>query len=370
MRTFHAGFEPGHPPVRVSIGAGARHRIGDEMAALGLSRALVLTTPGHAAMGEAVCADLGPLAAGRFSGAAMHTPVEVTQAALAAAGNADCVVAIGGGSAIGLGKAVALRTGLLQIVLPTTYAGSEATPVLGQTEDGRKRTLRSPDVQPEVILYDPALVATLPVRLTVTSGFNAMAHALEALYARDANPLSDQLALAGLRAFVGGLPRVVADPGDLAAREETLFGAWLCGTVLAQVGMALHHKLCHTLGGSFGLPHAETHTVMLPHTVAYNEEAAAPALAPASALLGAPVGCGLFDLATSLGAPLSLRELGLDEAALDRAADLAVADPYWNPRPVERGAIRALLQDAWQGKRPPSPRPAAAAADRGHARSR
>lgn len=352
MRTFHAGFEPGHPPVRVRIGAGVRHEIGAEMATLGFSRALVLTTKEQASQGETICAALGSLALDLFAGAVMHTPVEVTEEALTRASAADCLVAIGGGSTIGLSKAIALRTDLPQIVLPTTYAGSEATPVLGQTENGVKETLRSPKVQPEVILYDPELVATLPVAMTVTSGLNAMAHAIEALYARDRNPLSDQLALGGIRAFVNGLPGVVAAPGDLAAREETLFGSWLCGTVLAQVGMALHHKLCHTLGGRFNLPHAETHAILLPHTAAYNEVAASAALSPVADLLGGTVGGGLYDLAASLGAPLALKELGVVEKDLDEAAELAVRNPYWNPRPIEKAGIRALLQNAWEGSRP------------------
>lgn len=354
MRTFHAGFEPGYPPVRVRLGAGVRHEIGAEMAALGLSRALVLSTREQAAQGEAVCTGLGDLALGLFAGAVMHTPLEVTGEALVRASGADCLVAIGGGSTIGLAKAVAFRTDLPQIVLPTTYAGSEATPVLGQTENGVKETLRSPKVQPEVILYDPELVATLPSAMTVTSGLNAMAHAIEALYARDRNPLSDQLALGGIRAFVTGLPRVIAGPGDLAAREETLFGSWLCGTVLAQVGMALHHKLCHTLGGRFNLPHAETHAILLPHTAAYNEVAASAALAPVADLFGGPVGGGLYDLATSLGAPQALRALGVVETDLDDAAELAVRNPYWNPTPIEKAGLRALLQGAWEGSRPRS----------------
>jgi maleylacetate reductase len=322
------------------------------MALLGVSGALVLTTAEQAAQGEAIRAELGPKAVGLFSRATMHTPIEITDAALDAARGADCLVAIGGGSTIGLAKAIALRTDLPQIVLPTTYAGSEATPLLGQTASGVKETLRSPKVQPEVILYDAELVVTLPAKLTVTSGLNAMAHAVEALYARDANPLSDELALGGIRAFRNGLPSVVADPGNLAARADTLFGSWLCGTVLAQVGMALHHKLCHTLGGSFNLPHAETHAILLPHSASYNAAAAAASLAPVAELFGGSVGSGLYDFAASLGAPLALRELGLLESDLDRAADLAVKNPYWNPRPVERHAIRALLQDAWEGTRP------------------
>ncbi len=363
MALFHAGFEPGFPPVRVRLGAGVRREIAGEVQVLGCARALVLTTPEQAAAGRELQALLGPLACGLVSQATMHTPVAVTEAVLPAAAAADCLVAIGGGSTIGLAKALALRTDLPQIVLPTTYAGSEATPVLGQTDAGVKDTLRSPRVQPEVILYDPELVATLPARLTVTSSLNAMAHAVEALYARDRNPLTDQLALGGIRAFRDGLPRVIADPGDLAAREATQFGAWLCGTVLAQVGMALHHKLCHTLGGAFDLPHADTHAILLPHAVAYNAGAAAGALAPLAELFGTPIGAGLQDFAASLGAPLALRAFGLAEADLDHAADLAVRNPYWNPRPIERAAIRALLQRAWAGDRPDdTPLPAGASA--------
>lgn len=352
MRTFYAGFEPDQLPVRVSLGAGLRHAVRAELAALGLARALVLTTPEQAAQGRSLQADLGSLAHGLFSGATMHTPAEVTEAALEAAQGADCLVAMGGGSAIGLAKAIALRTDLPQIVLPTTYAGSEATPVLGQTVDGVKETLRSTKVQPEIILYDPELAVTLPVGLSVTSGLNAMAHAIEALYARNRNPLSDQLALGGLRAFREGLPQVVAAPSSLPAREATLFGAWLCGTVLAQVGMALHHKLCHALGGAFNLPHAEMHAVLLPHSAAYNAEAAAAELRPAAELFGGTIGGGLYDFAAALGAPLALRDLGLAERDLERATDLAVRNPYWNPRPVEREAVLGLLRNAWEGRRP------------------
>ncbi|USQ73779.1 maleylacetate reductase (plasmid) [Roseomonas mucosa] len=355
MPVFHAGFAQGGAPVRVHFGRGARRSLDREMDALSLSRAFVLTTPQQVREGEDIVQTLGRRAVGLFTNATMHTPVDVTEAALkqVAASEADCVVAVGGGSTIGLGKAIALRTDLPQIVLPSTYAGSEATPVLGQTENGVKTTLRSEKVQPEVIIYDPELVATLPVSMTVTSGLNAMAHAVEGLYAHDANRLSSALAVEGIRAFVSGLPGVVTAPDNLAAREDTLFGAWLCGTVLAQVGMALHHKLCHTLGGTLNLPHAETHAIVLPHAIAYNEVAAAEVLQPVARLLdsGSAAG-GLYDFAQRMGAPLALRSLGVTEADLDNVADLAVLTPYSNPRRIERNGVRQLLQDAWLGRRP------------------
>jgi maleylacetate reductase len=285
----------------------------------------------------------------------MHTPVEITAEALAHVADvrADCVVSVGGGSTTGLGKAIALRTDLPQVVIPTTYAGSEATPILGQTENGLKTTVTDDRVQPEIIIYDPTLVAGLPVPMTVTSALNAMAHAVEALYARDRNPLSSMLALEGIRAFARALPQVVADPGNLTARGETLYGAWLCGTVLGQVGMALHHKLCHALGGSFNLPHAETHAVILPHAVAYTEPAVAALLAPVAAALGGTgAGAALHAFAARMGAPMALRDLGLKEDDLDRATEIATKNPYWNPRPVDPLPLRALLARAWAGEPP------------------
>jgi maleylacetate reductase len=261
-------------------------------------------------------------------------------------------VSLGGGSTTGLGKAIAYRTDLPQIVVPTTYAGSEVTPILGQTEKGLKTTLRDARILPEVVIYDPALTVGLPVGMSVTSGINAMAHAAEALYAENRSPVWTLLATEGLRAMKSALPRIVAQPHDSDARAEALYGAWLCGTVLGALDMALHHKLCHTLGGSFNLPHAETHSVMLPHSVGYNARAAPDLLRPLGELFGGSPGSSLHDFAASLRAPMTLRELGMREVDLDRAALLATEKPYPNPRPIDVRSIRRLLQDAWEGHRP------------------
>lgn len=355
MSLFQEDFIATSAAVRVRFGAGVRHRLGEELDALGLARALILTTPQQADTGQQFADLLGAKSVGVYTRATMHTPVEISEQATARALDlrADCVVAIGGGSTTGLGKAIALRTDLPQIVVPTTYAGSEATPILGQTEGGRKTTLTSPKVQPEVILYDAELVRTLPVAMTVTSALNAMAHATEGLYAQNRSPLSSLMAVEGLRAFKSALPAVLANPDDLRARGETLYGAWLCGTVLGQVGMALHHKLCHTLGGSFDLPHAETHAIILPHAMGYNAAAVPDLLAPVSEIFGGPSpGIALYTFAKAMGAPLALRDLGLKAADLDRAADIATQNPYWNPRPVDRTALRHLLQNAWEGTAP------------------
>ncbi len=341
-------------PARIVFGTGSSVGVAEEIRRLGLSRALVLSTPHQKGDAEASAARLGQLAAGVFADAAMHTPVEVTKRAVEAyrAAGADCVVSLGGGSTTGLGKAIALRTDAPQIVIPTTYAGSEVTPILGQTENGVKTTLRGPEILPEVVIYDAELTLGLPVGISMTSGLNAMAHAAEALYARDRNPIASMMAVEGLRAMIEALPGVRMAPQDTKARETALYGAWLCGTVLGAVGMSLHHKLCHTLGGSLDLPHAETHAVLLPHTIAYVEQAVPDQLAPLAALVGGRAGTGLYDFAARLGAPASLAALGVGEEDLDAMAELATANPYWCPRPVEKTAIRALLQRAFEGARP------------------
>jgi maleylacetate reductase len=203
------------------------------------------------------------------------------------------------------------------------------------------------------VLYDPRLSATLPLGMSIVSGMNAIAHAAEGLYARDGNPVMSLMAEEGIRALAGGLVGIADNEADMEARSKCLYGAWLCGTVLGHVGMALHHKLCHTLGGSFVLPHAETHTVVLPHALAYNAPAAPEAMARIAAAIGEPEApLGLHKLALRLGAPTALRDIGMKEEDLDRACEIALSNPYWNPRPIERQPIRALLQRAWEGAPP------------------
>lgn len=343
-------------PAKVLFDRHFEKGVVEALDALDVRRAFLVAGQGlEAAAAKTLRAALGERAAALSLEAVMHTPVEVTERVLATLGQsgADGLVALGGGSSIGLSKALAFRTGLPQVAVPTTYAGSEATPILGQTKAGRKSTLRDAAVLPRAIVYDVGLTLSLPVKLSATSGLNAIAHAVEALYARDSNPVTSMLAEDAIRRLAGALPAIVANPSDVAARSEALFGAWACGTCLGTVGMSLHHKLCHVLGGSFDLPHAETHAVMLPHAAAFNREAAPAALGRvAEALSASDAAEGLHDLAARLGAPTSLREIGLDASSLDRAADLAVASPYWNPRAVDRAGVRQLLDDAFHGRRP------------------
>ena len=342
-------------PMRVVFGAGTLRQLPDELSRLGVVSALVLATPRQNDLVAGIREMIGDRFAGVFTGAVMHTPVEVTERAMETVRDvrADCLVAIGGGSTTGLGKAIALRTDLPQIVLPTSYAGSEMTPVVGQTSGGIKTTQSSPKILPEIVIYDVDLTMTMPPRLSATSGINAIAHAVEALYARDRNPVISLMAQEGIRTLAHALPIICAQPDDKTARTDALYGAWLSGICLGAVGMALHHKLCHTLGGSFNLPHAETHTVILPHALAYNAPAAPEAMTRIATALGAPDAArGLHDLARKLAAPASLREIGMPESGIDQAADLAVKNPYWNPRPIEREAIRELIARAWRGDAP------------------
>ncbi len=341
--------------ARVLFGAGRIEALAEEVDRLGAKLALVLSTTNQRAQAENVVRRLGKTAIGIFDQAVMHVPIETARAARAAAKrlNADCCVAIGGGSTTGLAKAIALESGLPIVAIPTTFAGSEMTPIWGLTEDGIKTTGRDARVLPKTVIYDPELTLTLPPAAAGTSGINAMAHSVEALYAENANPVASLMAEESLRALATSLPKIIAQPEDLAARSEALYGAWLAGLVLGTVGVALHHKLCHTLGGSFAMPHAEIHTLILPHAAAYNAAAAPDAMARVARALGvqnAPA--GLFDLAISVGAEMALSEFGMTEADLDRAAEIALTNPYYNPRLIEKGAIRALLDDAYYGRRP------------------
>ncbi|HET6439223.1 MAG TPA: maleylacetate reductase [Anaeromyxobacter sp.] len=342
-------------PGRVVFGEGSVACLPEELDRLGVRRALVLSTPGRRVLAAELAARLGARVVGIFDGAMVHVPAEVAERArrAAAEARADGCLAIGGGSTIGLGKAIALDPGLPLAAIPTTFSGSEATPIYGVTEGGIKRTGRHVRVLPRLIIYDPVVARSLPATVAGPSGLNAIAHCVEALYARDGSPVVSLLAEEGIRVLAAALPRLVADQDGLEAMGDALYGAWLAGACLGAAGMALHHKLCHTLGGSFGLPHAETHAVLLPHVAAYNAPATPETMARVARALGAADAAGaLFDLGRALGVPASLAEIGMPAAALERASRLATESPYWNPRPVDREAVLALLADAHAGRRP------------------
>ncbi len=342
-------------PARVIFGSGTRETVKDELARLGIKRALVLSTADQSSTGAQFAAMIEDRLGAVYPGAVMHTPVDVTESAMLQMRQMDCdgILAVGGGSTIGLGKAIAYRTDLPQVVVPTTYAGSEMTPILGQTEKGLKTTLRSEKVLPETVIYDPELTKTLPDFISGPSGMNAIAHAVEALYAEDRNPIISMMAEASIKALGEALPPLMKDGSDMEAREKALYGAWLAGACLGSVGMAIHHKICHTLGGTFDLNHANVHSLMIAYSTAYNRDDAPEAMAAIARALGTDDAAGgLYDLLQSVGQVTSLKEMGLSEADLDKASELAVQNPYYNPRPVTKDGVREMLQAAFEGRRP------------------
>ena len=347
MRQFAVQSMPG----RIVFGAGvARTALADELDRLDARRVLLVVAPGERELARDLCAPLGARVAATFTDVAPHVPLAVAQAARAVAADAgaDAVLSVGGGSTTGTAKAVALTTGLPIVAVPTTYAGSEVTPVWGLTEGGRKSTGTDPVVAPRTVLYDPELTVGLPVELSVASGLNAVAHCVEAFWAPGANPVTDLSAAEGIRVLAAALPRLAADPADLDVRGELLYGAYLAGSAFAVAGSGLHHKICHALGGAYDLPHAHTHAAVLPYVMAFNAPAAPQAahrIARALGVDGDPARA-LRDLSERLGLGGGLQELGMSREQIEPVLE-HVTVPADNPRPVDRGALRAIVTAAW-----------------------
>jgi maleylacetate reductase len=343
-------FEHQSYTQRVVFGAGtARTRLAAEVERLGAHRVLLVAAPSAREQAASLTASL-PMA-GAVDEVRMHVPVEVADAARRRAEEtgADLLLAVGGGSATGTAKAVALTSGLPIVAVPTTYAGSEVTPVWGLTDDGRKTTGVDERVLPRTVIYDPSLTLTLPVEMSIASGLNALAHCVDSLWAPRANPVDTALALEAAHALTEGLPQVHADPAAPEGRSSTLYGAYLGALAFAGAGSGLHHKICHVLGGAYDLPHAQTHAVVLPHVLAFNAPAApAPVARLARALDSPDARVALDALYTAVEAPRSLRALGLPEDRLPEAARLIVeAAPPSNPRPVTEADARAILEAAF-----------------------
>ena len=339
-------------PGRVLFGVGALDRLGEELARLGAYRVLLVASKRVA---DDLAERLGDRYAATCSEIVQHVPVEVAERATALAREvaADALVAVGGGSAVGLAKAVALDLAIPIVAAPTTYAGSELTTIYGLSQDGRKRTGRDPRVLPKVVLYDPALTRSLPPQVAGPSGMNALAHGVEAFYGPGANPISTALAVEGIRDLAAGLPQAVERPEELEGRTQTLRGAWLAGAALAVAGTGIHHQICHVLGGAFGLDHGGMNAVLLPHTVRFVTPAVPREMARVAAALGAAdAAAGCSDLARRIGAPTSLAALGLAGTDLDRAAELCAGQLTGRPRSAGVGELRALLGAAHAGRPP------------------
>lgn len=336
-------------PSRVLLGRGARRAVPEEVDRLGVQGVLVVATPSARAAADELVATLGERAVARFDRPVVHTPVAVTEEAmrLVAEEFVDAVVTIGGGSAVGLGKAIVARSPMPHVAVPTTYAGSEVTPVLGETVEGVKRTRRNPSLLPVTVVYDVELTLGLPAGLTLTSAVNALAHAVEALWAADATAVSDALATEACRRILGSLPDVLGEPGAVDPRADLQQGAWLAGTCLATTRMGLHHQLAHALGGAFDLPHAELHTMLLAHVLRHNLPHAPRAAERLAELTGGdPVGA-VVRLASSYDGATRLRDLGVPEDRLPGVAEQVAASPYPNPGPTDAGSVLQLLRAAW-----------------------
>lgn len=344
-------------PGRVLFGAGfARQKLAEEVARLQVGRILLVAGEAERAIAQQLAAPIAGKIAAEFSEVRAHVPVPLAEKgrALAARCAADALLAIGGGSTTGMAKAIALETGLPIVCLPTTYAGSEMTPVWGMTDKERKTTGRSPKVLPKVVIYDPELTFSLPDKITGPSAINALAHCVEALYTPLAAPMPSLMALEGIHAIADGLIDAVLHPSGLEGRSKTLYGAYMAGAAFAVAGSGIHHKICHVLGGAYDLPHAEMHTIVLPHAVALNRAAIPQTMARIAEALGCDDAAdGIFGLARKVGAPAALADIGMPAGKLDEAIALCLeVAPGSNPAPVTEAAMRRLLTDAFDGRRP------------------
>lgn len=345
-------------PQRVVFGPGCRAEIAAEVDRLGVERVFQITDGAAAGVGDELAGLLGGRVVRRWGEAIQHVPEELAARARAAVTecSADVVITLGGGSSTGLGKAIAASHGLPIIAVPTTYAGSEQTMIYGVTGNRHKEVGKNPAVLPKTVIYDPELTLGLPTSVTGPSAFNALAHSVEALYAPGHNPVISALALDGVRAIHRALPIVMGAPRDVEARGDLLYGAYLSGMALGATAAAFHHKICHVLGGAFNLVHADSHSVILPHAIAFNAPALPHEMARLAEALGVPGGdpaAALWDLAVASTVPTSLEALGLQRGDLGEAARRAFAEiPPDNPRPFDEADLLGLLTRAFDGSRP------------------
>jgi maleylacetate reductase len=342
-------------PARVRFAAGARAQVAEECERLGAGRVLLVCTPGGRERYREVAQALGPRCVATFAEAEPHCPEPVVERcrALWRETAADGVVAVGGGSTIALGKILTAEEGAKFVCIPTTYSGSEMTDIFGRKVGNEKRTARNPACRPHAMLYDTELTLGLPRHETITTGMNSVAHAVEALYPETPNPVAFVLAREALTAHRDGLPRAAERPGDIEGRARALYAGFLGGLLVGMTGIALHHRLCHVLGGLFDLPHGETNSVVLPYVVAYNAAAAPDAARVIAEVFGdADAARALGAFARRLGAPASLRAIGMPEAGIETAVQTTLSRSGWNPRAPEEAGLRVLLRAAWAGDSP------------------
>ena len=342
-------------PTRIVFGWGSLSRLSDEVKQLGARRALVISTPGRRDMAQAISAQLGVLSVGVYPEAVSQVPIELVEAGCrdVVELGADCLVAVGGGASTGLGKGIALHTGLPLIAIPTTYSGSEMTGFCGITIRGVKRMHSGIRMLPRTIIYDEELTISLPLQVSVDSAMNALAHCVEALYVKTASPITALAAAEGIRVLNASMRRLAQTPDDVSARSGALYGSFLGGAALTG-GFALHHGVAHVLGGTYGLPHAVSHSVALPYVTAYNETAAPEAMRTIAAIFGtSSAAAGVYDFARAIGAPVCLADYGISPGDLERCAEIVVeTDNGLNPRKVTKEGVLRILEAALKAQRP------------------
>ena len=340
---------------RILFGSGqAAQLVADEVTRLGSQRVMLIAATYEAEIADKVTSDIS--IAGRFDEVVQHVPIEKAELAraMAVAEGIDLVVCVGGGSTTGFAKAVAMTTGIPIVAVPTTYAGSEATPVWGLTQAARKTTGIDPRVLPTTVIYDASLTYSLPVEMSVASGLNALAHCIDSMWAPKADPINQAFAVEGIRALAQGLPLIVTDPGSEEGREKSLYGAYLSAVSFGSAGSGIHHKICHVLGGTFNTPHAQTHATVLPYVLAFNSSAAPEAERRIAQAFDAPTAlAGLQELRAKLDAPTALKDFGFHESDIAEAVSIALPIiPADNPRAVTIENLTALLYAAWSGSTP------------------
>lgn len=345
-------------PIDVHFGVGKSAETKDILLQHGYHKVLVITTSAQEEAGRKLAKELQEICAGVYPHAVRHVPIDVANKAVefAKSTDIDCCLTLGGGSTIGLAKIMALQTHLPIVAIPTTYAGSEMTSIYGLTENNLKATGKDIHVLPKVVIYDPKLSVTLPAEISACSGMNAMAHAVEALYAEDKNPIVTLMAVEAIKALKSALPVIVKDLNNISARQKATYGAWLAGVCLGSVGMAIHHKICHTLGGTFNLPHAQAHAITLAYSVQYNCNADIEAMDELAEALDVSsreeVGLAIYRLNESLGIELALKDIGLPESGPAEVARIVCDSPYYNPREYNYDELEGLLQKAYKGLPP------------------
>jgi maleylacetate reductase len=343
------------PAARVVLGAGRAREIAAELDLLGIKRVLVVCTPSGARRYDDIISALGARCAVVFAKAEAHCPQPIAEAALEAfvTHRADGIVTIGGGSTVGLGKFIAAKRGAPLLAIPTTLSGSEMTSLYGVKIGNEKRTWNDMAARPRAVIYDPALTETLPARETAATGMNCLAHCVEALYPAQPNPVARLLALEGIRSLAASLPGVI-ERNNVASRARALYAGFIGGMLVSMVGIGLHHKICHIIGGHFDVPHGDSNSVILPHVIAFNAPAMPDIAADIAGALGSRAAAvGIADLAARIGAPRSLHALGIPATGLAAVAREVVAKGIHNPRPMTVEGIEALLDGAWEGKLPP-----------------